>query len=191
MVRPIILAILLSGCVVRATEARDATLHFHPTLDELRTAPAAQPGAPPAPRAVAARLVFHNIASAYPQPIGLDYDDSSILRKVTGVQWSNGELEHALAGALPEALVGGDGAVVHVDGAVVNLAIYRVSNAVYGRALFDLRIARDGNEVYAVRYTASRSGSDRDQLFAALAADLTTQVTRDERLASKLAGGKS
>jgi hypothetical protein len=191
MVRPIIIAMLLSGCVVRATEGRDATLHFHPTLDELRTAPPVQPGAPPAARPVAAQLVFHDVASAYPQPIGLDYDDSGILRKVTGVQWSNGELEHALTRVLPAALVGGTGPVAHVDGAVVNLAIYRVGNVVYGRALFDLRIARDGNEVYAVRYTASRSGPDRDQLFSALAADLTAQVTRDEQLASKLAGGAS
>jgi len=191
VVSRILIAMLLSGCVVRATEGRDATLHFHPTLDELRAAPATRPSATPAPRAVAARLVFHDIASAYPQPIGLDYDDAGILRKVTGVQWSNGELEHALTSALPAALVGGGGAVAHVDGAVVNLAIYRVGNVVYGRALFDLRIARDGNEVYAVRYTASRSGSDRDQLFAALAADLTAQVARDERLAGKLVGGAS
>lgn len=191
MVKRTILAMLLSGCVVRATEGRDATLHFHPTLDELRAGPAAPPGAPPASRTVAAQLVFHDIASAYPQPIGLDYDDAGILRKVTGVQWSNRELEQALTQALPAALVGGSGAVAHVDGAVVNLAIYRVGTIVYGRALFDLRIARDGNEVYAVRYTASQSGPDRDQLFTALAANLTAQVARDDQLARKLAGGAS
>ncbi len=190
MVRRMILAALLSGCMVRATDGRDATIHFHPTLDELRAAPGTAPGAPAA-RSVAAQLVFHKVASAYPQPIGLDYDDAGIFRKVTGVQWSNGELETALAAALPASLVGGGGAVVHVDGAVVNLAVYRVGTVIYGRALFDLRIARDGNEIYAVRYTASRIGPDRDRLFAALAADLAGQVTRDDRLAHQLEGGAS
>lgn len=191
MVKLAMIAVLLSGCFVRATEGRDATLPFHPTLDELRAAPAARSDATPAARPVAAQLVFHKIASAYPQPIGLDYDDAGMLRKVTGVQWSHGELENALTTALPAALVSGTGASVHVDGAVVNLAIYRVGSVVYGRALFDLRLARDGNEIFAVRYTASHSGPDRDQLLAALAADLTAQVARDERLAGKMAGGAS
>ena len=191
MVKLAMIAVLLSGCYVRATEGRDATLPFHPTLDELREAPAARPDAAPAPRAVAAQLVFHKIASAYPQPIGLDYDDAGMLRKVTGVQWSNGELEQALTTELPKALVSGTGAAVHVDGAIVNLAVYRVGSVMYGRALFDLRIARDGNEIFGVRYTASRSGPDRGQLLGALAADLTAQVARDERLARKVAGGAS
>jgi len=194
MVRSLVLAAALlagSGCVMRATRARDATFHFHPTLDELKAAPRAEARPRPAPRPVTARVEVTAIASGYPQPVGLAYDGGGAFRRVTGVEWGDGELEGALGGALPAAFAGGDGATVHLRGAIVGLAIYRVGGAVYARALLEVRVAHAGTELYAARRRGVARGGSRAELLGAIAGDLADQVRADDELVAALPGGAS
>lgn len=189
MVKIIVLAaVVMSGCAIRSTRARDATLHYHPTLDELRTAPAVGP-MKPLPRAPLATIALKGVTSAYPQPIGLDYSDDGGFRKLTGVEWSADELEAALSDALPLALAGADSAVMHARGSIVSVALYRFGETMYARAALELRVSREGAEVYAARYTASLQGPDREQLLVALANRLVNEIAHDDHLAVALGGG--
>src|SRR5207244_3999191 len=79
-----------TACVIRTTRARDATLHYHPTLDELRAAPR-RAELPPPPRTATAdgNVRVEAFVPAYPQPIGLDYDGAGAGRKVVGVELAN------------------------------------------------------------------------------------------------------
>jgi hypothetical protein len=192
MVRALLVLSLFSGCVIRSARARDATLPYHPTLDDLRTAPvstAAAASAASAPRTVAARLTVEPVASGYPQPVGLVYSGDGAFRKVTGVEWGSGELEQALGRNLRGALVDGDGPPIALRGGIVRLAIYRVGGEVFVDAQLELRALHDGNEIYAARYQAGARGNDRRMLLASVATALTREISRDERLFATIAGG--
>lgn len=185
----LVLALLAPACVIRTTRARDATLHYHPTLDELRAAPRAEAVAPATPPAVEARVVVEDLASGYPQPIGLAYDGAGAFRKVVGVEWSEGELERALRDGLRVAFPGDVGAVARLGGGLVSLALYRFGGSVYASALLELRLVRDGTEIYAARYSASARGGDRAVLLAAVATGLTNQIKGDPALRAAIERG--
>lgn len=185
----LVTALLAPACVIRTTRARDATLHYHPTLDELRAAPRAEAVAPAALPAVNLRVDVEEIASGYPQPIGLAYDGAGAFRKVVDVEWSEGELERALRDRLRIAFQGSDGAAARLGGGLVSLALYRFGGSVYASALLELRLVRDGTEIYAARYGASAKGGDRAQLLAAVATGLANQIYGDQALRAAIDRG--
>ena len=190
--RLVLAAFLVSGCAIRASSAHDATLPYHPTLDELRTAPPFIPanGSSTDPAGAAERfppqIEFLSLTSAYPQPIGLDYNDDGAFRSVVGVEWDAKEFDDALQVALPAEPANGDRSRLHADGAIVSLAVYRFNTEIYVQAMLELRVARDGAEVYAARYSARLRGTERGSLLVALAQQLVRQILRDGRLSATL-----
>lgn len=188
MVKIILLASALAaaGCAIRTTRARDATLHYHPTLDELkRETPAASSSAP----APAARVQVGRIASGYPQPVGLAYSNAGAFRKIVGIEWGDGRVEAALGARLRERFADDATSPARLGGGVVSLAVYRFGGAVYASALLEVRVARHGDEVYAARYRGGARGADRAALLDGIAEGLADQVARDPALLAALGGG--
>jgi hypothetical protein len=174
----------LAGCAIRTTRARDATLHYHPTLDELkRDAPAAPPAAP-----VAARVHIGAFAAGYPQPIGLAYSNAGAFRKVVGIEWSKGEVEAALRDQLRARFQSDEQSPSRLGGGLVSLAVYRFGGSVYASALLEVRLVRHGDEVYAARYRSAARGNERAALLSTVAAELADQVSGDRALLAALGG---
>jgi len=178
------LSLVLSGCVLRTTRARDATLHYHPTLDELRARTPQRPSEPP----IEVAVHLGRIASGYPQPVGLAYSSDGAFRKVVGVEWSNGEVETALANELRARLRVDEQSPSHLGGGLVSLAVYRFGGTVYGSALLEVRLLRAGNEIFGTRYRVRARGHDRSEVLATLASELAEHVSRDPELRTALGG---
>jgi hypothetical protein len=180
------LSLATTGCAIRTTRARDATLHYHPTLDELkagaRTAPAQ------ASRPGGGAVQIEAFASGYPQPVGLDYSNGGAFRKVVGVEWSAGELEAALVRHLRDSFGATEVATNRLGGGVVSLAVYRFGSTVFASALLEVRLVRNGDEVFASRYRASARGPDRGALLDAIARDLSNQIAGDHELLATTGG---
>ena len=185
MVRALLLAVALMGCGIRAGGARDATLPYHPTFEELREAPAPKPASPRPPRSTRAKIVVDGFARAYPQPVGLSYNGTGATRGVIGILVADGNLEGAIAAGVGATVVGSDdGAEVHLGGGVVEHAKYRFGGTTYASALLELRVTRRGTEVYAARYrTMVKASYDIE---AQLAANLVDQIGGDDRLFNAL-----
>jgi hypothetical protein len=175
------LAVSLGGCIVRATRARDATLPYHPTLDELRVTTRSSAAARSLP------IRIGRIRGSYPQPVGLDYSHDGAFRKVVAVEWSDGAFEAALDRRL-RAWARDDGPA-RLDGGLISLAIYRFGGTVYASALLEARVIAGGDEVYAARYRATGHGPDRAALLEHLADVLAGEVAGDPGLVAA-AGGR-
>ena len=181
MVKALLVAIALMGCGIRAGGARDATLPYHPTFEELREAPAPRPASPRPPRTTRAKIVVDGFARGYPQPVGLAYNGTGSLRGVTGILLADGDLEGAIAAGVNASVLGSDdGAEVHLGGGVVEHAKYRFGGITYASALLELRVTRGGTEVYAARYRTMLKASY--DIEVALAANLVDQIGGDDRL---------
>ena len=198
MVKHCLLAVVITGCGIRALGAHDATLPYHPPLDELRSAPdVLAPTQVGAPRAVNAQVIVDGFAEGYPEPIGLAYNSDGAFRKVIAVEWGDHALASSLADGVRVSLVGGAGQAVHIAGGVVELAHYRFGSKVYVHAMLELRASRSGFEVYSARYQAQVRGECaalRDRrcegaAASAVARELVEQIRTDDRLLAAVEGG--
>jgi hypothetical protein len=188
MVKALLIAATLvgaGGCIIRASGARDATLPYHPTFEELNEAPPISTAAPRPARTTRAKIVVDGFARAYPLPIGLAYSGTGSSRSVTGLVVDNGSLEHAVASGVGARVVGSDdGEEAHIGGGIVEHAQYRFGGTTYASAMVELRVTRRGTEVYAARYRTMVKGGDRIE--SQLAANLVDQIGGDDRLFNAL-----
>ncbi|HUH05151.1 MAG TPA: hypothetical protein VML75_24300, partial [Kofleriaceae bacterium] len=104
--------------------------------------------------------------------------------------------ETSLARALGARFQSGSGPVLLIDGAIVDLEVYRLGSSIYGRAVVELRVARDEMEIYTARYVAGvrtrgpeNEGGYLPLVWPALERQLAERAHTDERLATVLQAG--